>query len=63
MTLDSSPVIYKVMVTPPMEQGQGPLVVVCFEGFTNLSEATETAEVVNEILSGLGYGVLSNAYH
>jgi hypothetical protein len=63
MTLDSSPVIYKVMVTPPMEQGQGPLVVVCFEGFTNLSEATETAEVVNEILSSLGYGVLSNAYH
>jgi hypothetical protein len=51
------------MVTPPMEQGQGPLVVVCFEGFTNLSEATETAEVVNEILSSLGYGVLSNAYH
>jgi hypothetical protein len=63
MTLDSSPVIYKVMVTPPVEQGQGPLVVVCFEGFTNLSEATETAEVVNEILSDLGYGILSNAYH
>ena len=63
MALDVNSVVYKVMITPPMEQGQGPLVVVCFEGFTDLSEATETAEVVNDILSDLGEGILSNFYH
>jgi hypothetical protein len=63
MSLDFSPVVYKVMVTPPMEQGQGPLVIVCFEGFTDVSEAAETAEAVNEILSHLGEGILSNFYH
>jgi len=63
MAVDFSPVVFKVMITPPVEQGQGPLVVVCFEGFTNLSEATETAEAVSNILSDLGEGILSNAYH
>jgi len=51
------------MVTPPMEQGQGPMVLVCFEGFTNISEAAETADAVNDILSKLGEGMVSNHYH
>ena len=63
MALDFSPVIYKIMVTPPMEQGQGPMVLVCFEGFTNISEAAETADAVNDILSKLGEGMVSNHYH
>ena len=63
MALDFNPVVYKVVVAPPIEQGQGPMVLVYFEGFSNISEAAETASAVNDILSNFGEGTICNHYH
>jgi hypothetical protein len=63
MALDFNPIAYKVIVTPSMGPEQELMVLVCFEGFTNISEAAETADAVNDILSNFGKGVVSNHYH